>query len=296
MQAPLPIVDVLRAHSGAARWSQLDGRVSRRALQQSVAAGDVLADHDTYYFPETDHATRIARRLRGIRSHRSAAEHWQLALPPERDDRGERHDIAIRPKAKRVKVPSDVTLHYLELRPEDVDGDVLTPLATATYCLRDLSTREALSVGDSALRSGQVERTALRGRVALLRNRGAARAGSRLDLLDARAANAFESCCRALLIEAGVGGFVPQVTIRHNGLWIGRVDLAHRQLRIVIECDGFETHGTLAAMTKDCKRHTSLVAADWLPLRFTWHQVMFQPQWVIAQVRDTIAAAQRRAG
>lgn len=291
MQDRLQIVDILRAHGGAARWSQLDGRLSRRALHRAVTVGDVVADRGTYYLPEADHATRIARQLNGIRSHRTAADHWHLALPP--GDGNQRHDIAIAPKAARSKVPSDVRLHYLELLPGDADGDVLTPLATAAYCLRDLSTREALSVGDSALRSSQVELRALSARVAQLRNRGAARARRRVDLLDARACNAFESCCRALLIEAGVTGFEPQVTIRHNGFWIGRVDLAHRQLRIVIECDGFETHGTLAAMTRDCTRHTCLVAAGWRPLRFTWHQVMFQPDWVIAQVRDTISAAER---
>jgi very-short-patch-repair endonuclease len=291
MQARLQVVDVLRAHGGAARWSQLDGRVSRRALQQAASAGDVVVDRGTYYLPEADYVTRVARRLKGIRSHRSAAEHWQLALPPRGED--PRHDIAIPPNAAPANVPSDVTLHYLELLEEDIEGDVLTPLATAAYCLRDLSTRDALSVGDSSLRSGQVQLCALRTRVAALRNRGAARARSRLDLLDGRSANAFESCCRVLLIEAGITGFEPQVTIRHNGFWIGRVDLAHRQLRIVIECDGFETHGTIEAMTKDCTRHTCLVSAGWLPLRFTWHQVMFQPLWVIAQVRDTIAAAQR---
>ena len=81
--------------------------------------------------------------------------------------------------------------------------------------------------------------------------------------------------------------------IRYRGRFVGIVDLAHRRLRIVIECDGFETHGTLDAMTQDCIRHTRLVAAGWRPLRFTWYQVMHRPDWVLTQVRDTIAAAGR---
>jgi very-short-patch-repair endonuclease len=285
----MQIVDALRAHGGAARWSQLEGTVSRRALKRAVADGEVIGERGTYYLPTADYVTRVARQLNGAVSHRSAAKHWHLALPPGDD----RHDIAIGPKARPAKVPADVRLHYLDLLPSDLDGTVLTPLATTAYCLRDLSTREALSVGDSALRSRQVRLDALCARVALLSNRGAARARGRVDLLDARAANAFESCCRALLTEAGITGFEPQVNIRHNGFPIGRVDLAHRHLCIVIECDGFETHGTLEAMTRDCTRHTRLVSAGWRTLRFTWHQVMFQPDWVIAQVRDAIAAAQR---
>jgi very-short-patch-repair endonuclease len=219
--------------------------------------------------------------------------HWQLALPPHVGIR--RHDIAIPPKATRANVPDDIRLRYIELRPEDVDGDVLTPLATVVYCLRDLSARDALSVGDSALRAGLVELGALRRRVHQLRNRGAARARARLDGLDARAANAFESSCRAILIEAGITGFEPQVTIRHDGAWIGRVDLAHRQLRIVIECDGFETHGTLDAMTHDCVRHTRLAAAGWRSLRFTWYQVMHRPDWVLEQIRGAVVASQLAA-
>ncbi|MGZ4486242.1 MAG: endonuclease domain-containing protein [Nocardioidaceae bacterium] len=122
-------------------------------------------------------------------------------------------------------------------------------------------------------------------------SRGAAVVRARVGMLDARAANAFESCCRAILLGAGITGFQPQLTIRHKRQWVGRVDLAHRRLRIVIECDGFATHGTLDAMRADCIRHTRLVAAGWRPLRFTWDQVMFEPAWVLELVEDTIALA-----
>ena len=164
-------------------------------------------------------------------------------------------------------------------------------MRTVVDCLRDEPLRVALSVGDSALREGLVTHDELAAAVKALRGRNAAVARRRFELLDARAANAFESCARALLIQAGVTGFVPQVSISHNGVWIGRVDLAHLTLRIVIECDGFETHGTLAAMTADATRHTWLVSAGWRPLRFTWHQVMFQPDWVLGRVQDTIQLA-----
>jgi very-short-patch-repair endonuclease len=115
----------------------------------------------------------------------------------------------------------------------------------------------------------------------------------RAGQFDGQAANAFESSCRAILVDAGIAGFQAQVNIRHKGRWIGRVDLVHMVLHIVIECDGFETHGTLDAMTRDCIRHTRLVAAGWRPLRFTWYQVMHRPDWVLEQVTDTIAAVQR---
>ena len=101
-------------------------------------------------------------------------------------------------------------------------------------------------------------------------------------MLDARAANAFESSARALLIEAGLLGFRPQVSASGTGdEWIGRVDLANPALRIVIECDGFETHGGRDAFVRDLVRFTWLVSAGWRPLRLTWKQVMFEPEWVL---------------
>ncbi len=288
----LQVAEVIRAFGGSAPWSRLKRRVSRRRLRQAVAAGEVVSDHGTYSLPPTPYADRVARRLRGVRSHRSAAERWGFALPPRPDDEPERIDVIIGPNAQRCHVPNDVKLHYMQLDPDDmVDGE-LSPVMTVVLALRDLSLRDALSIGDSALRSGRVTFEQLRERTNRLRKRGAARARRRVELLDGRSANAFASSCRALLIESGITGFEAQVTIRQRGFWIARVDLAHRRWRVAIECDGFETHGTLAAMTQDCIRHTNLVSAGWRPLRFTWHQVMFEPAWVRAKVSETLQWAE----
>jgi very-short-patch-repair endonuclease len=77
---------------------------------------------------------------------------------------------------------------------------------------------------------------------------------------------------------------------------VGRVDLAHRTLRIVIECDGFETHGGRDAFVRDLVRFTELVSAGWRPLRFTWEQVMFNPEWVLERVRDVLSIAEAADG
>ncbi|MDX6326837.1 MAG: hypothetical protein QOK15_3191, partial [Nocardioidaceae bacterium] len=215
--------------------------------------------------------------------------HWKSALPPLGDGDTERHDIAVAPNAVRSNVPDNIKLRYLDLAEDDVTDGVLSPVATTAFCLRDLSLRETLSVGDSALASGKVTVAQIEQRVARFRGPRRVLASRRLTMLNADSANAFESSCRALLIEAGIDGFEPQVEIRHRGKLIGKVDFAHRLLRIVIECDGFETHGTLEAMTNDCIRHTGLVAAGWRPLRFTWYQVTKRPDWVLEQVRDTLA-------
>lgn len=261
--------------------------ISRRQLRRALTNGEVVRlPAGGYALPEP--AAVAAQQLRGVRSHRSAAAHWQLALPPGPDD----VHVTIPRKAKR-KIPPGVVVHYRDLAEGDSIAGVTSPLQTVIDCLRDLCLRDALAVGDSALRSRMVSHDALVARAARLRGPGARRVRERCTLLDARAENAYESACRAILIEGGVNGFTPQVVIRHAGQFLGRVDLGNLELRIVLECESFAWHGDRFALERDCRRYTDLEAAGWRVIRVTWKAVMFEPQWVLRRVRDTVAVAHR---
>lgn len=288
------VVTALSAWGGCARRAQLKGAVSRKALETAVRRGRVVKHGRTYALPVPEAALQAARELHGVASHRSAAEQHGFALPPAEDpDAKGGHDVLLPPKArKRSKTPDGVRLHWGSTTEAERKAGVTDPVHTVVLCLRDLSLREALSVGDSALRSGRVRWAELAAAVAALRGPGSRVARERLAMLDARAENAFEPSCRALLIEAGLTGFRPQVTIRHGTRWIGRVDLADRVLKVVVECDGFESHGRRAAFRRDLTRHTRLVAAGWRPLRLLWEQVMYEPDWVLEMVRATVAEAE----
>lgn len=280
---PLDPVVALSAFGGTARWSQLRRRVIRRRLARAVADGLVQKRGRVYVLAGSDEGLVVARQLFGVASHRSAARQHGFALPPG----PEHHDVLLPPRAHRRTVPGDVRLHFGAVPDADRAEGVTSRVLTVVHCLRDLPLRDALSVGDSALRAG-VPREDIGGSVASLRGPGSARARRRFALLDARSENAFESSCRALLIEGGIRGFRPQVTVTHRGDFVGHVDLGDPVLRIAIECDGFATHGSRQAMVADCIRHTRLTAAGWRSLRFTWEQVMFREQWVLAQVAATI--------
>jgi very-short-patch-repair endonuclease len=69
-----------------------------------------------------------------------------------------------------------------------------------------------------------------------------------------------------------------------------RVDFAYPALRLGIEVDGFEVHGTPRAMTADHERQRRLVAAGWTIVRFTWHDVVRRPDRVAADLRAVRAA------
>jgi very-short-patch-repair endonuclease len=277
-------VQALVALGGAARASQLRRLVTRRLIAAAVRQGQISQEGKTYRLVETDEALVMARSLHGVRSHRSAARHHGFALPPGPDGT----DVLIPTGSKRKKVPEDARLHWGAITDGERADGVTSAVKTVVHCLRDLTLRDALSVGDSALRSGTVEHHELAQAVKALAGPRSAVARSRFAHLDARAANAFESSCRALLIEAGLTGFRPQLGVRYRGTFVGLVDLADPALRIAIECDGFATHGERAAMVADCRRHTRLTAAGWRSLRFTWEQVMFEPDWVTTCVLDTV--------
>ena len=289
----MDVVPALTAWGGCARRSQLKGAVSRKALETAVRRGRVVKHGRTYALPVPAAGLQVARELHGVASHRSAAVQHGFALPPTDDpEAGDGHDVLLPPKARRrARTPDGVRLHWGSTTEAERRAGLTDPVHTVVLCLRDLSLREALSVGDSALRCGRVRWAELAAAVAALRGPGSRVARDRLGMLDARAENAFESSCRTLLIEAGITGFRPQVTIRHGSRWIGRVDLADPVLKVAIECDGFESHGKRAAFRRDLTRHTRLVAAGWRPLRLLWEQVMFEPDWVVEVVRDTVASA-----
>jgi very-short-patch-repair endonuclease len=75
-----------------------------------------------------------------------------------------------------------------------------------------------------------------------------------------------------------------------------KVDFAYPELRLAIEVDGYESHGTPRAMTADHERQRRLVAAGWTVIRFTWQDVVRRPSRVAADLRDVWAAILPDAG
>src|SRR4051812_34143960 len=106
---------------------------------------------------------------------------------------------------------------------------------------------------------------------------------------------AYAACLAALPLPAGRGPHGRDAA-RRQGRWLlrpgrpGRPVSAHRH-----RGRGFENHGTRAALKRDCRRYTGLAARGWVVLRFTWDEVMFDPGYVLAALRETVAARRRTA-
>jgi hypothetical protein len=98
-----------------------------------------------------------------------------------------------------------------------------------------------------------------------------------------------------LLRRAGVPPAIfHYVVTTPGGVFLAEVDFAYPELRLAIEVDGFNVHSTPKRMSKDFVRQNGLVPYGWYVLRFTWRQVVREPEMVfrtIAASRVGLAAA-----
>lgn len=62
-----------------------------------------------------------------------------------------------------------------------------------------------------------------------------------------------------------------------------------------LEAESFEHHGNRKGFRKDVRRYTHLVVFGWTVLRFTWEEVMLQPEVVRWALRSWLAARAGRA-
>jgi predicted transcriptional regulator of viral defense system len=72
------------------------------------------------------------------------------------------------------------------------------------------------------------------------------------------------------------------------------VDFFWPELGLVVETDGWRYHRTPSAQTRDALRFQRHVAAGLTPLRFSHHQVKYQPRHVEEILRKTVANLRRR--
>lgn len=64
---------------------------------------------------------------------------------------------------------------------------------------------------------------------------------------------------------------------------------------LVIEVDGYQTHGHYQAFGRDRAKANRLVSAGFVVLRFTWHQLTQRPMQVVAELARTLARLDARA-
>jgi very-short-patch-repair endonuclease len=90
----------------------------------------------------------------------------------------------------------------------------------------------------------------------------------------------FLALCRGAGIPAPrVNAWVP---LKGDGF---EVDFSWPDQRLIVEVDGYRTHGTRAAFERDRGRDRLLTLAGWRVIRFTWRHLVREPDEVADTVR-----------
>lgn len=279
--ARMDIQVVLERLGGVADRGSLLSVCSRSELDAALADGCIVRlARNRYAVPAVDEARAAAARLGGVVSHLSAAlaHGWKVKTAPERPS------ISVLRTRSRMD-GSGVDLHWAMLSASERAACVTDPVRTVVDCARTLPFDEALSVADSALRSGKVSKAALIAAAASAPRTGRAAALEVASAADPAAANPFETVLRAIALDVPGLRVVPQGAVGT----IGHADLVDPVLRVAIEAESFEFHALPEAFRYDVRRYTAMTRLGWLVVRFVWEDAMHRAAYVREVLADVVA-------
>jgi very-short-patch-repair endonuclease len=256
----------------------------------------VRASRDTYLprSATTDVRQRLAAVLLGapdsaVVSHLTAAALWALEVPLVTDD-GRIHltvppPTRLRNRADRRIHVSAVPAHHVVRR----DGVARTsPGRTWLDLAAVVPAAALLAVTDQLLARGYPSRSfdvVLAGAQGV---RGVRAARDVRSVADPLAGSPMESVLRWLIHQAALPRPVLQHVIEDEvGRFLGRVDLAWPDRRVLVEFDG-DVHRERRVFVGDVRRQNGLVLAGWTVLRFTSADVLGHPERVIAMIRAAL--------
>lgn len=279
-------VEALRRLGGVAAYGELIGPTTRGALAAAVRAGRVRRlRFDRYALVDTDEQVCRAVSVGGVVSHLSAAIHygWKVKEPPAL--------LCVTLPRNARKPSGELELRWRDLDDSAVYRHVTTRAQTVIDCARAYDFDVALSVADSALREGVLTRTDLMAAAERAPRTGRGRAIRVAETATGKPANPFESCLLAIALEVPGLSVVPQGHVRG----VGWVDLLDRALGIVVEAESFEHHGLRSGLRRDVCRYTDCARLGLVVVRFTWEEVMFDPDRVRTALTDVVLWRTRQA-
>ena len=226
----------------------------------------------------------------GIASHRSAAHLWGIPGFEEAPV-----DLVFADRSRSVALPwvcAHTPTVLTDLRPVRRAG---IPATNPLRLLVDLGQVAPAGVAPALrqlLFAGTVSRTAVEHAVRRHSRRGRHGLGALRAALDEWDIESRppDSVLELRMAELLRSHDLPPATF-HAVVLGCEVDFAIVELRIVLECDGWEVHGRDREQFEwDRARDAEMTAAGWSVLRFTWSQITRRPAWVAATVRATVAS------
>jgi hypothetical protein len=224
-----------------------------------------------------------------VPSHQTAARVHQIAVPE-----GDRVQHVTVTRRQRRRNRSDLHFHTRSIGCGGVETRDGVPVTSVARTLADLATSlerlRAVWALDDALR----RRLCTKADVIAVIQRwhggvGCVTARERLDEADGVAESILETAGRLVLRDRGMPLPIPQYQLRApDGTLVARLDGAYLREKVALEYDGADPHGLPEAVFRDRWRQNGLPELGWTVLRFTWWDVMRDPDGVAAIVQRTL--------
>jgi very-short-patch-repair endonuclease len=278
---------------GACTRAVLVARCGRAAVDRALRSGDLVrVARGRYALRTASAAVTAAATLGGVLSMRSAAQRhgWGQKLVPEKPDVTFPRSHHLPRGARLLVVP-----HWSDIAPDDIVDGVTSIRRTLVDCMRNLPLDESVPIVNSALRAGDVTLARLRLIARSMKGRGRARAMAVAAMATARPVNPYESTLYAMASTIPGLHVQPQLPVRISPTQVRHPDLADPELGLIIEAESFEWHGETAALTRDCARYNAFTILGWVVIRFSWYQVMFQPDYVLRTLEEVVARVRQHA-
>ncbi|MHA3702284.1 DUF559 domain-containing protein [Jatrophihabitans sp. YIM 134969] len=242
--------------------------------------------------PLTPRGRRFAAVMwsHGVVSYRTAGRIWDVGV----DDDPDAVDIAVTDRRSRNGHPDFVRVHRVILGPDDVtevDGlPVTTRSRTTLDLVGSLPRGSARALFERGFQKQWFTLADLDRRLEREKGRaGNTRLRELREEITPGAQSEFERRFHRLLRRHGITGWEPQYEIRTTTGGTVTVDLAFPGRRLIVELDGWATHGKQERFGPDRKRDRRTLVTGWDTVRYVWAD-LDDPEAIIAEIRCLLAA------
>lgn len=284
-----------RQHGAVARRQLIALGISRHAIDRLIERGWLRVVHRGVYAIGHGSLTRKGHWMAAVLaagpdaalSHRSAAALWRLGLM----------ELAVVevtiPRACRRR--RGIVTHRAALGADEiaiVDGIPVTTVARTLLDLAGLLPRRQL---ERALHEADIQRlwdvTGLHALVDRYPTRNGTRS-LRAILADHAAISKHELERRFLAFLEGNRFPRPETNrLIPTAVRSYECDVVFDSARLIVELDGYETHGTRKQFEEDRARDRALTIAGWRVIRITWRQLCGDPRELARDLRALLHAA-----
>lgn len=271
--------------------------LGRAAVARRAREGRLFRVHYGVYSVGRPDLTPAGRRMAAVLtcgptavlSHRSAAAHHGLV-----EDHRERFDVTVKAPARRprpgIRLHSSTTLTAPDIT--TVDG---IPCTSVARTLVDLGDHEPPRLVERAVDQAEVLRVFDLMAIAEALERSGPRRGSgvlRAVLAELGEPKLTDRELEELMLELIRGANLPQPAVNAwitGDGWAYKADFLWRRERLVVETDSRAFHSSRNAFEHDRLRDQRLALADYTVVRFTWRQLLREPDRVQTVLRDLLA-------